>query len=334
MQKETCLAAALAILVAFLPTQLLGGGFADLDRLRLQFQALANAHPARVGICAQGRVLPPICVNGEQRFSLRSAVKIVIAAAVMQAVDEQRMALDDRITIRREDLSVNIQPIADIVVEKGAFETTIGDLVRRAVVDNDNAAADVLIARLGGTSAIQAFLHKAGLQDIRIDRTERELQTEIDGLVWTPEFVFPERLEEARNHVSEAERNAAFEAYLRDPRDTATPRAMVAFLQRLATGTLVSAASTAYLLGVMEDTVNIPDGLRPGIPSDWTIGHRTGTSPTREGVNGVTNDVGILTTPWGNRIAVAVFVAESRADESERAALIAAAARAITSAYQ
>ncbi|WP_318871651.1 serine hydrolase [Sinorhizobium meliloti] len=101
--------------------------------------------------------------------------------------------LGDRLTIRRDDLSVNIQPIADIVAERGSFETSIGDLVSRAVVESDSAATDVLISHLGGTKAVQAFLDEAGLQGIRIDRTERELQTETDGLTWTPQFVFPER---------------------------------------------------------------------------------------------------------------------------------------------
>ncbi len=69
---------------------------------------------------------PAICVNGEQRFSLQSVMKVVVAAAVMQAVDDRRIALGDRLTIRRDDLSVNIQPIADIVAERGSFETSIG----------------------------------------------------------------------------------------------------------------------------------------------------------------------------------------------------------------
>ncbi|GEC38818.1 hypothetical protein EME01_28900 [Sinorhizobium meliloti] len=124
---------------------------------------------------------PAICVNGEQRFSLQSVMKVVVAAAVMQAVDDRRIALGDRLTIRRDDLSVNIQPIADIVAERGSFETSIGDLVSRAVVESDSAATDVLISHLGGTKAVQAFLDEAGLQGIRIDRTERELQTERTG---------------------------------------------------------------------------------------------------------------------------------------------------------
>ncbi|RWH82179.1 MAG: class A beta-lactamase [Mesorhizobium sp.] len=334
MSKKVGLTAAFAILVTLAPTQLIAGGLADRDRLHSELAALADAHPGRVGICVQDETSPPICVNGEQRFSLQSVMKVIVAAAVMKAADERRIALEDRVTIRREDLSVNIQPIADIVAERGSFETSVGDLVRRAVVESDSAATDVLISHLGGVNAVQAFLDEAGLRGIRIDRTERELQTETDGLTWTPEFVFPERLEQAREEVSDAKRQTAFEAYLKDPRDTATPRDMVGFLHRLATGQLLSASSTAHLLEVMNGTVTFPDRLRAGAPSGWTIGHKTGTSQTRNGVNGVTNDVGILTAPDGGRVAVAAFVAESRAGKDERAATIAAAARAITAAYE
>jgi beta-lactamase class A len=334
MSKNVSRTAAIAVLVSLIQAPLIAGGLADRDRLHSELAALASAHPGRVGICVQDEDLAPICVNGEQRFSLQSVMKVVVAAAVMQAVDERRISLADRVTIRREDLSVNIQPIADIVAERGMFETNIGDLVRRAVVESDSAATDVLISQLGGVKAVQAFLNEAGLPDIRIDRTERELQTETDGLTWTPEFVFPERLEQARKEVAEAKRQAAFEAYLRDPRDTATPRDMVGFLDMLAAGQLLSASSTAYLLDVMSETITFPDRLRAGLPSDWTIGHKTGTSQTRNGVNGVTNDVGILTAPDGRHVAIAAFVADSTANKDDRAATIAAAARAVTAAYE
>lgn len=251
----------------------------------------------------------------------------------MQAVDDRRIALGDRLTIRRDDLSVNIQPIADIVAERGSFETSIGDLVSRAVVESDSAATDVLISHLGGTKAVQAFLDEAGLQES--GSIERSGSFKPNGRAdLDTGFVFPERLEQARKEVADARRQAAFEAYLKDPRDTATPIEMVGFLHRLATGQLLSASSTAHLLEVMNRTVTFPERLRAGVPSGWTIGHKTGTSQTRNGINGVTNDVGILTAPDGTHVAVAAFVAESRAGKDERAATIAAAARAITAAYK
>ena len=44
--------------------------------------------------------------------------------------------------------------------------------------------------------------------------------------------------------------------------------------------------------------------------------------------------VGILTAPNGNKIAVAVFIADSRRPSPQRAALIAQVAREIIAAYR
>ncbi|WP_048649509.1 class A beta-lactamase [Nitratireductor soli] len=315
-------------------TQAEAGSISDPARLQAQLQALTDKHPGRVGICVEDASLKPICVNGDQRFSLQSVMKVVVGVAVMRAVDDGRLKLDDPIVIQREDLSVNIQPIADIVAEQGSFETTIGDLVARAVIESDSAATDVLILELGGAKAVQSLLDGAGIKGIRIDRTERELQTETTGLRWQTDYVYPDRLEEARKRVSDADKKAAFAAYLKDERDTTTPRGMTAFLSALATGELLSPASTRNFLNVMARTKTFPDRLRAGTPKTWTVAHKTGTSQTLDGVNGVTNDVGILTAPDGGKIAISVFVAESTASNDLRAAVIANAARATVAAYR
>ena len=310
------------------------GSLSEPAGLEAKLKQLASAHPGRVGICARSAESRPVCVNGDQRFSLQSVMKLVVGAAVMRAVDDGKMRLDERVTLRRDDLSVNIQPLADIVLKTGAFETTIGDLVRRAVVESDSAATDFLIARLGGVGTVQALLEAAGLRDIRIDRTERELQTELTGLAWHPSFVDPEQLKAARAKVSPQRRAEAFSAYLEDPRDTATPLAMVTFLHELAAGRLLSPDSTEHFLAVMSQTVTFPDRLRAGAPAGWSVGHKTGTSHSVDGVNGVTNDVGLLTAPDRGFIAMAAFVAESRAPAPARAAVIADAARLVTRAYR
>lgn len=310
------------------------GSIQDPASLQSTLETLAANHPGRVGICVQDAASGPICVNGDQRFSLQSVMKVVVGTAVMRAVDEGRLKLSDPVLIRRDDLSVNIQPIADIVAAQGEFATTIGDLVARAVIESDSAATDVLIDRLGGVQAVQAWLDSAGLDGLRIDRTERTLQTETDGLEWQADFVFPERLEAARSMVSEQAKQAAFDAYLKDERDTATPRGMTEFLHSLATGELLSPVSTRHFLDVMSRTRTFPDRLRAGAPEGWTVGHKTGTSRTLGIVNGVTNDVGMMTAPDGGIIAIAAFVAESTASSMARAAVIADAACAVTSAYR
>jgi len=310
------------------------GGLSDPERLKAQLQAIAERHPGRVGLCAQDERSTLVCINESQRFSLQSVMKLVVGAAAMGAVDEGRIKPEDPVTVRREDLSVNVQPIADLVAGRGRFETTIGDLVRRAVAESDSAATDILMARLGGPRGVQAFLERKGIAGLRIDRDERHLQTETSGLTWKADYVDPERLAAARRAVSKQARAAAFEAYRRDERDTATPRGMTAFLHALMTGRLLSPQSTRHLMEVMAGTVTFPDRLRAGAAPGWTVAHKTGTSQTLNGIAAATNDVGILTAPDGGKIAIAAFVADSTAPPKVRAAAIAAAARAVTSSYR
>jgi beta-lactamase class A len=61
--------------------------------------------------------------------------------------------------------------------------------------------------------------------------------------------------------------------------------------------------------------------------------HKTGTSGTEKGVTAATNDIGIITLPDGRHLAVAVFVADAKADQATREGVIARIARAAWDFY-
>ena len=297
----------------------------DLTRLGSGFDGLVGACAADSGGAA--------CVHGDQRFPLQSVMKLLVALAVMDRVDHHGWRLDDPVLVRRQDLSLFVQPLADLVSRQG-YKTTVGDLLRRAIVDSDSAAVDILIARLGGPPQVQAFLERAGVSGVRLDRDERHLQTEILGLTWRPEYVDAAVFEKAVAAVPANERTAAYHRYQADPRDTATPSGMAGLLQRLAAGGLFSPASTRYLQEVMAQTVTFPDRLTAGVPAGWALGHKTGTSGSWQGITAATNDVGVLTAPDGGSVSVVVFIRDSRAPSAARAALIASIAAATTARYR
>ncbi len=298
----------------------------DVPGLQAELDRLAHGTPGRIGACVADATATA-CVNGDQRSSMQSVMKLVVAIAVLEEVDAGRWPLGEAVTVRRQDLSVGVQPIARLVGAAG-FRTTIGDLMRRAIVDSDSAATDVLVARLGGPKSVQAVLDRHHILGVRIDRDERHLQTETQGLEWRPEYVDPAVLDRAIDALPKARREEAFRKYLADERDTATPRGMVALLQALAEGHLLSPGSTKHLLQVMSETATFPDRLKAGLSPGWTLGHKTGSSGDLGGVAVATNDVGILTGPDGARISVAVFVSDSPAPAPARAAVIAGVARA------
>ena len=151
-------------------------------------------------------------MHGGQSFSLQSVMKLIVSFAVLDAIDHQQLSLDDQVIVHRQDLSLYVQPIADLVGPNG-YRTTVRDLIHRAIVDSDSAASDILARKIGGTRQVQSFLDRAGIQGIRIDRDERQLQTEIVGLTWRPQYVDPQVLRKAIESVPVRDKEAAYRRY-------------------------------------------------------------------------------------------------------------------------
>jgi beta-lactamase class A len=159
-------------------------GTLDVSALQPALQRLAAPFDGRVGFCARLQA-QQACIRGGEAFPLQSVMKLLVGVAVMRAVDQGRLHLDERVTLRTADISMNVQPIARKIHDNGgAYTTTIDALLEGAVIDSDSAATDYLIRRLGGVAAVQASLWRLKLDGIRIDRDERHLQTETTGLAW------------------------------------------------------------------------------------------------------------------------------------------------------
>lgn len=150
---------------------------ADLEG---QFHSIAKGFKGRAGVCAIGET-GTSCLAGNERFSLQSVMKLVVVLASLDAVDRGSARLNDSLLVQRADLSLFVRLIAKLV-GSGGYRTTISDLMHRAVVDSDSAAADILFQRFGGSLAVERFLQKNKIEGLRIDRDERHLQTEIVGL--------------------------------------------------------------------------------------------------------------------------------------------------------
>jgi beta-lactamase class A len=171
---------------------------------------------------------------------------------------------------------------------------------------------------------VAAWLVSHRFEELRVDRYERERQTQAYGmasfrLAWRT----PEAYAAARAAVPPERRRAAIAAFLRDPRDTATPRDMLTFLTRLNAIELLSPMSTRLLLEILFDAPRGADRLKAGLPKDVKFAHKTGTSATYDGVTLAYNDVGIAILPDGRAYGLAVFLSGSTAPPDARAELMA-----------
>jgi beta-lactamase class A len=305
----------------------------DTEALQKDFEAIVQGFPGRVGVCALDRGRSA-CLNADEPFALQSVMKLLVGLAVMDAVDTRGWRLDESVTLHKEDLSLYVQPIANLVRERGSYTTTVGDLIRRAIDDSDSAAADVLVARLGGPKAVQSFLDRKHIRGVRFDRDEKRLQTEIVGLTWKPEFLDPPVLDEAIKRIPEKVRDAAEMRYTHDPRDTASPMGMAMLLGALSEGKLLSTPSTRFIIETMKQTVTFPNRLKAGLSAGWTVAHKTGTAGAWQGVTAAVNDVGILQPPDGPAIPIVVLIGNSKASEEQAGAVMEKLAAATIARYR
>jgi beta-lactamase class A len=122
------------------------------------------------------------------------------------------------------------------------------------------------------------------------------------------------------------------EAYLADPRDTATPAASVELLARLQAGQLLSPASTDLVLTIMRASPTGPGRLKAGLPPNAVLAHKTGTSAESLRIGMATNDIGLATLPDGRILAIAAYLSGSDRPAKEREKALADVARAAVEA--
>jgi beta-lactamase class A len=270
--------------------------------------------------------------DGAGAYPQQSVSKLWVAIAVLDAVDRGKLSLDRPILMTRSDLSVFYQPIARKVGSLG-YQTSIRELLLRAITDSDNAANDMLIRQAGGPGPITAALKRKHLEGVRVGYEERILQSRMAGMEWRPEYAGSILFREARAALPDTVRDQAMAAYLADPPDAASPLGMVAGLRRLKRGELLSPASTQLLLEILSETRTGPRRLKGGLPDGWTILHKTGTGQDLRNYSVGINDVGILIAPDGRAYAVAVMIAKTTRGVGARMAFMQQVAEALAQTW-
>lgn len=267
--------------------------------------------------------------GGRQKLPQQSVSKLWVAMTLLDLRDQGKARLDDPITVTPADLTLFHQPIAYMVKGEG-YQTTVGDLLTRALTHSDNTANDRLLTYVGGPQAVRAMIATKQLGGIRFGPGERLLQSQTAGLTWDQRWGGNNGFEIARSRLPLAERTAALDRYVADPPDGAEPLAIADAIARLARGELLSETSTRIMIDTMGQSVTGRARLRAALPGAWDIAHKTGTGQELAGRNAGFNDVGLLTAPDGRRFALAVMIGDTRRPIGERQHLIQDVARAVT----
>jgi len=298
--------------------------------LASQIDALVRNFPGTAGVAIravdEGWTVES---GGRRRLPQQSVSKLWVAMTLLDQRDAGRVRLDDPITVTAQDLTLFHQPIASLV-KGNAWQTTVGDLLFRALTHSDNTANDRLLTLVGGPSAVRAFITRKQLGDIRFGPGERQLQAHTAGLTWSQSMSVGNSFEIVRSRLAPDVRAAAMQSYIADPIDGAAPLAIADALSRLVRGELLSETSTRLMVDTMAASRTGRARLRAGVAPGWQIAHKTGTGQELARRNAGFNDVGVLTAPDGRRYAVAVMIGDTVRPMRERQQLIQAVAAALT----
>ncbi|HYD12236.1 MAG TPA: serine hydrolase [Allosphingosinicella sp.] len=299
--------------------------------LQARVRELGRGFPGEVGIAVRdidGDAGLMASWNGNRFFPQQSVSKFWVAITALQRVDAGALDLDRRVTITRADLTLFNQPIAAQIGPNG-YTTTLGSLMYRAITQSDNTCNDIVLRHAGGPGAVRAMLARNRLEGIRFGPGERLLQAGIAGMQWNNAFSVGRGFEAARRQIPASRRRDAFERYIDDPVDGATPDGITNGLARLQRGELLSRASTSRLLSIMAQVRTGPQRLRGGLAPGWSIGHKTGSGQVFNGVQAGYNDIGILTSPDGRHYAVAVMIGRTSVPNLTRMQLMQNVTRAV-----
>lgn len=263
------------------------------DAIARQLAALEQSAGGRLGVAlldsATGRTAGH---RADERFGMCSTFKWPLSAVVLHAVEAGRMTLDQRVAYEASDL-LQYSPVTEKNVARGWM--TAAELMEATITTSDNAAANLLLGLIGGPDGMTRQLRAWGDGITRLDRMEPAMNLVVAD----------------------------------DLRDTTTPAAMAALLNRTLFGDVLTPASRTRLVDWGAATVTGAKRLRAGVPAGWRIAHKTGTAMSPE-MPSKYNDIAAVFPPGKPPILIAAYYESAvRSDDIRDAdqAVIAAVGR-------
>ncbi|HEU4790228.1 MAG TPA: class A beta-lactamase, subclass A2 [Flavobacterium sp.] len=252
--------------------------------LRKKIEQIISTKNATVGIAVKGiEDKDTLSINGNLAAPMMSVFKFHIALTVLDQVDKGNLKLEQQFFIKKEDLLPETwSPMRDEFPD-GNINLTLDQLLRYTVSHSDNNGCDILLKIIGGTEAVQKFIHKQGIKDFTIKVNEQQMTS------WENLYV-----------------------------NTTTPIATTALLEKFYKGEVLKKATTKYLYQIMVETSRGITWMKAGLPENTELAHRTGISGTNdENLRVALNDVGIVKLPNGKHFILSVYlknITEKRED--------------------
>ena len=296
-----------------------------------QLRAIVKGAPSSVGIYVEHLERHETAgLNATRSFPLASTFKLPLAIVVLRLVDQQELpGLDSHVRLEMRDLWPGPSSLNERMPTGGS--TTLRELVTVMLEESDNSAANALMRLCGGATRVQATLTALGFTGVSIDRDETEMSLDAHGLPYpAPNDRDPRKLIVLKQNVRVLQHQRALAAFLRDPRDHGQPLMMTKIIERLWRQDLLSAAALDFVRQELERNRGGLQRIRAGVPAGVVVADRSGTC---DGIGddqaACVNDVGVITLPSGDHVALAVYVADAGGPRAVKERLIADVTRVV-----
>lgn len=241
-----------------------------------------------------------------RKWYLASLVKVPLAVAVLQAVEDKQLALQDSLVLQEADF---VDGSGDMLFEKPGTRHSIANLLEQSLEHSDSTATDMLMRRLGVeefnqrirksivkedlgpfTTILQVRydaygeLHANAQKLSNMDYVEIRSADDYDARV----AVFQRKLKLAAKDLATTDLEEAFDRYYQRDLNKGTLPAVGQLLERLVRGELLNKDHTALLLDHMEKVTTGDKRLEAGLPDAIPFAQKTGTQINRACNIGVT----------------------------------------------
>jgi len=253
----------------------------------------ASSGGGRIGISAINTANNQrIQYRAEERFPVGCTSKVIGVSAILKKSMTDGSLLQQKVTYTKKDLT-NWTPITEKHLVDGM---TIAELSAAAISYSDNTAMNLLVEKLGGLQAMNAFARSTGDNFFRMDHG------------------WPE----------EAESGGSGNVY-----DSSTPAAMEKTFQRIVLGNVLAAPQREQLVTWLKNNTTGDARIRAGVPKSWIVGDKTGTGSSY----GTTNDIGIIWPSKCAPIVVAIYYTNNKKDAVKREDILASVTRSLISEF-
>jgi beta-lactamase class A len=317
---------ALAILACVAgASTLVASGTAPPDRLQAQIARAAAAAHGTVGIAIKHLESgAELYINADEPFPMASTFKLPVLIELYAKARAGTLSWDEMIDIGPLDQHLGSGELAPQFDPPG-IKLSLHNVANLMMLVSDNSAADICLAKAGAAD-VNARLTGLGIKGIRVDRPCQELILDYQGADTAKlKNLTLKEIHEATPRTGPPTEEATWAAddkYAADPRDTATPRAFVALLEKIWRGEAVDRASSDAILETMKRCETGAARIKGMLPRGVQVAHKTGS------MGGVLNDVGIVYLPDNTgHLAIAIMTKRTRATSEQVEKTIAEIAR-------